>query len=487
MLEYNGKNFDTGEESALLLESVHVLTESLRTGTSPSPAPDLLEVAEAVVTPAISSASPYAGPYVQSLYNGFTSPDVLTSGPIYVEDYAGNLVSAGINERALPGMHWESPSWYDTDSEGNLLFPRKCVRTRLGNINIYGGAYEGMAVAPSRTNLLYPSEPTVAQILIRTAGITADIGFNGLLRSVRFPANGAQEFACLTHGNLSANVGQAYTFSIYIEMLDGLGIPILTQTTNGTSDFLIAVQNLTSGISVSVDYIGGNVFRVVGQSTLTTATSGVVGILREYSNRQRTFRIAGYQFEPGASSSPYIPTTTVTVTRAATVATFNSENRLSAQNCAVWGRVIPGAAGQSEASLFAMYTSAINYIKLTANTSVLRLVKRFNSPTSQVATASYPHTAGTPFEYQFAWTDQGMILRVKEDGAAWGAWVSNPDANQVIVPSTFNLGSSYLGVAQFAGTYPLFATAYLPTQSTLAGYQAWIESDPEWNRLANLN
>ncbi len=179
-------------------------------------------------------------------------------------------------------------------------------------------------VEEQRTTYAYHSEPTTAQ-LFSVTNATEAAGFAGLVRSHAIPANGLTARAYQSHGDLSASAGQLRPLGFYVIMEDGLGPPVMAQTNDSTSDFIIVAQ---SAIPPSQDLLirdlGGGVYRVSLPRTLSATAGTSFGILRFAANRQRVFRAGGFQMETnnGARLSSYIRAEGVQTSRAPDVATI---------------------------------------------------------------------------------------------------------------------------------------------------------------------
>jgi hypothetical protein len=169
----------------------------------------------------------------------------------------------------------------------------------------------GLAVPGARLvrNQLFPSEPTVAQLLSKSPGVTDGPAFHTFARSIVFPADETTQYAYMGHGNLSAEEGRLKAFSVFVEMLDDLGAPALAQNTSANTDFCVVFQGSRDNATVSLEHITGKIYRIKATRTLGALTSANVGIIQYNTNRQRPFRISGYQFENTSAVSPeYVKT-----------------------------------------------------------------------------------------------------------------------------------------------------------------------------------
>lgn len=157
----------------------------------------------------------------------------------------------------------------------------------------------GVSDAPTRLNVVAASFP----------GLPSNTG-------LAIAADGLQAYAYKTNTTLTE--GTVYTFSLFVYIDDELGAPAFSGTIGAaTTDFGLIAQGVQVSMpSFVVERLGGRLYRVSAQYT-AVASSGGFGVVRYATNRQRAFRISGYQFEAGAFPTSYIPTATMQVTRAA--------------------------------------------------------------------------------------------------------------------------------------------------------------------------
>lgn len=176
----------------------------------------------------------------------------------------------------------------------------------------------GIRVESQRTNLLTNSEfPNGISDAPTKSNVTAT-AFPGLPNNtgLAFAADGAQAYAY--KANTALTDGTLYTFSLFVYIDDELGPPAFAGTIGAaTTDFGLIAQGVqVSMSSFVVQSLGARLYRVSAQYT-ASATAGGFGVVRYVTNRQRAFRVSGYQFEAGGFPSSYIPTTSAQVTRAA--------------------------------------------------------------------------------------------------------------------------------------------------------------------------
>ena len=162
------------------------------------------------------------------------------------------------------------------------------------------------------------------------------------------------------------------------------------------------------------------------------------------------------------------------LTRTATLCSIPTAGRIRAQNCGVYGRVIPMGTGQP-ARIMGTQVDASNLLQLYGTASSVRL-NRYVAGSSNEAAITYLTTTNVTFDYQGIWTDQGIALRIKEAGGSWSAWATNNNTANAAIGDTYEVGTRG-GAQHFAGNYPFLRPFFLPTRASLAEYQAWAEAN----------
>lgn len=181
------------------------------------------------------------------------------------------------------------------------------------------GACLGRSTWLQRSNLL-----TYSGIETGVAGMTAgnvsdaSIAWLGALSAgISFGDNTTTRFAYRV--NFLNQIGVVYMLSVFVRMDDG-GVPVFGGT-GPTNDggLVIGGQIVTS---VTAQHVGGGIYRLSGSRSHTAANSAN-GVIKYTSNSARGFKVSGYQLEAASTVSPYIPTTTVAVTRSTDAAVIN--------------------------------------------------------------------------------------------------------------------------------------------------------------------
>lgn len=222
-------------------------------------------------------------------------------------------------------------AFVENDGADNLSIATAATNVKRSAHNVYdtnGVLRECTLLEMSRTNITAISEPTVAQLSFSTPGVTDDpSGTRGFDRWLAVASGtGIRERVEISHGNLSAQAGQTYCASYYVLMADdGLGAPLHTGSTGATSDLTIIVQGLVVTDNLRVEDLGGRLYRVSGTRVVDSSTNAILGARRDTGNRQRDFRVIGFQVELASVPSSYVKTAGSTLTRAVDVLYYPSD------------------------------------------------------------------------------------------------------------------------------------------------------------------
>ncbi len=145
-----------------------------------------------------------------------------------------------------------------------------------------------------RTNLFAYSEPLLANIPSKSAGITQGaLTDGGLSNGATFPA-AAQADNAFEQPTLAS--GTSYLLSVFVKMAD-LSAPVVGLT-NATGDFGLYSDGALHQSAVITANLGGNLYRV---SSVRTATVGGVrdcGVVRYVGQSGKGFTVSGWQIEP---------------------------------------------------------------------------------------------------------------------------------------------------------------------------------------------
>lgn len=334
-------------------------------------------------------------------------------------------------------------------------------------------AFKGFANWPARTNELTYSEQFDNAVWIKDS---ATITPNAL---------------AAPNGTVTADLLVATTRMYWFDNSGVLGSKvqsIFVKQQSGTSITISAAGNQTvvGGAVVAVDLITGAI--TSGHTAPNVVVSPVNGFWRiailasvaGASGNSTYWQIGatpgiyiwGAQLEVGSFASPYIPTTTATVTRAATNLTLPTAGNIRANDFGVDAWVIPGASGQV-AGLCGIYNDANAETSIVTSATTITARKRLAGVNND-ATAAYTHSAGTPVRVQVYFSSTGFGVRAMPIGGNWTAWATNATATAITLPATQQIGGVNTG-NHFAGNYP--ATRFV------------LHSDPkaELERLAAID
>lgn len=262
------------------------------------------------------------------------------------------------------------------------------------------GACLGRSTWLQRSNLL-----TYSGIETGVAGMTAgnvsdaSIAWLGALSAgISFGDNTTTRFAYRV--NFVNQIGVVYMLSVFVRMDDG-GVPVFGGT-GPTNDggLVIGGQIVTS---VTAQHVGGGIYRLSG-SRSHTAVNSANGVIKYTSNSARGFKVSGYQLEAASTVSPYIPTTTVAVTRSADAAVITSLGALGfnpSEGTLVTRAVAPAHPTNVNNVLWALTNgTAAERVQGFLNTGNLWL--RVDSGGSTQVNTATANAAGTMIEYKAA-------------------------------------------------------------------------------------
>jgi hypothetical protein len=178
-------------------------------------------------------------------------------------------------------------------------------------------AYEPGArllIEDAATNLLFPSEPTVAQVPTLSNVTNAAAQYPAFQRSLLFPANGTNSFSYLSR---ALDAGQQFVFSVFVKIA---GVPVFTGGTAGSADGALTFGSNVLSVA-NVQHVGGDLWRIWVTGTGPGAGPNL-GVVKYATNSAKQFWVMGYQLEAGATPRGYAVSTTAPATRAADVVTI---------------------------------------------------------------------------------------------------------------------------------------------------------------------
>lgn len=363
---------------------------------------------------------------VSSISNGGVSLQSKTEGIIPTVHGAGQFSrtfvarDSVLEVRALTGttasltsisLREVIPTYYDTDINGNPLNPESTQPTRTGNAGF-------TAFTNGRTWKDYnPTDP----------------GNWGWL-------------SCPARTNYALNSAAPAT-----QTVASLAIGTYTLWQEGTGSVVA-----TAGTAVGTFGTASN----GTPATLTITTAGTVVLTVSGTN-------TWLQLELGAFKTNRIATTTTTISRAGTVASYPTSGVIRDNNMAFRMVVVPRASGQSEVYAFSSYSSSNDYCILYVHPSTIWVAIR-KSGVATTQNISYTHAKDVPIEIIVFYSSVGMRIAVRSySGGAWSAWSigslnSTTEAkSSVPISSTFQLGALN-SANQFYGNILEFEPLMIP-------------------------
>lgn len=156
-----------------------------------------------------------------------------------------------------------------------------------------------------RSNLFPYSEPLLANLTTKTAGITqGTLTDGGLSNGAGFPALAQDDYAYELSTIVAAT---SYVVSVFVKMAD-LSVPVVGP--NSISyDFGLVSDAAVHGTVATVTALGGNLYRVSGARTATVGGGRNGGVVRYATQSGKGFTVTGYQIEAAAARpTVYTPT-----------------------------------------------------------------------------------------------------------------------------------------------------------------------------------
>lgn len=225
-------------------------------------------------------------------------------------------------------------------------------------------------------------------------------------------------------------------------------VPITQNITTTAQKYTVSVKgtgNITlSGTATGVATDGSPLTVTATEGTLTCTVAGT---------------LSRVNVEAGAFGTSFIDTGATTVTRPAANLTRPTAGTAleSGNNFAIYGRVVPKAAGQVFRDLLSSYVGGGNYISVYTNSIADKVLFNKVGLNAFVETL-YTPTANTPFEYltyQHSVHGMGIAVRSWNGSAwsAWSAWATNANTQNAPIASTYQIGARS-NTAHFAANYP---------------------------------
>jgi len=208
--------------------------------------------------------------------------------------------------------------WQPSGPKGEMRLTEVAPNTLARAWNPETGESLGALIEPSATNFLtfsgFQNGLTDAQV---RGGLISAVttGWNGELpqNGIAFAHDGS--VSTWAYKGFGLVDGINYTFSVFIEMDDGLP-PVFNTGQAATDDFSFVLGGAQMQ-PTSSEYVGSGVYRVSAQKTGDATANVNIGVVKYVNNTNRTFKVSGYQLEQGTVATSYIPTNGAPVTRAA--------------------------------------------------------------------------------------------------------------------------------------------------------------------------
>ena len=346
------------------------------------------------------------------------------------------------------------PVWYDTLPDGTPLQSSALVPTKSGTKKWYQEPFAtpfGYSNWPARTNKctcrkFNPVDTTnitksgdaaaVLSVVDDTAALTA-AGLIGICTSgkvYKLDNSGGSSYAYTTLAGAVANIN-VHTQSVYCRKASTPS-PRMSDTA-----FMSAVTITTTNYS---GYTRTWTPDGAGRSVMFEAAPGAI-----------VYFILP-QLEEGAFATPPIfdllNDSLTSITRAATNLSLSATNIIAANDFGQLLEWIPGATGQTGV-LWSTRVDASNYTQISCTPTQILYTKVISGVATTV-TVTYTHTVNVPVRIQ-AHQDSvlGMSLRVRQQGAAWSAYVTDPSVSAQPVGATYQEGAIN-NTTHAAGYYP---------------------------------
>jgi len=417
--------------------------------------------------------------WIQDLHNGIVNPNfTYTGGQSIIADENGIL-------RTTPsGYPSVSGGKYVSDSV-SLTYPTTAtlrgIRTKAGTRQVVDSAtFGGMLIEPAMTNKVTakkanPTDTTnvsrsgdasaVLSVVADSTNIATD-GLGSICTSgnvYRLDNSGGSVAANMYFGGSTGNTNK-HTLSVYAKISGGTGA-IFFGSGNGYKSF--------TNTSYS---------RIISANVTPSGASEVLYITVPAG---QTIHVILPQVEESVfATSPIIGTDTAAAqTRQASVTSAPTplhifDSATTAQNFAIFQRIVPRAAGQT-ANIFSSRIDDNNLFKVSTTSTQIIATKTIAS-TATTATATYTHAAATPIDIMVIQSDMGMAIRTRAySGGTWSAWSAWTETTSTGAKASAKIGSTYQigalnSASQFSGNYPRAAIIKLKKQATLAEYEAWL-------------
>ena len=196
----------------------------------------------------------------------------------------------------------------------NSATPGKRATYGEARVGIMTNGAAGIMVEPGTTNLIPYSDPTdLAQIPSKGNISIAPAGSVGaaFAGGVAFGA-GVEQCAYFKPALQPATT---YTLSVFVRMDDG-GVPVPDRISTSGDFALILDGRAIDPANITIEGLGAGLYRVSGYRTVGDPLYQInTGIIKYATQSARTFKVTGFDLEPGDQKTSYMATNGAAATR----------------------------------------------------------------------------------------------------------------------------------------------------------------------------
>lgn len=351
-------------------------------------------------------------------------------------------------------------------------------------------AFKGFSNWPARTNLVLQSQAwssgawangTPAFTVISNNHIAPD----GTMSADSLVANGGNP----AFAQAATATATTLTYSCFAK-LGVAGAPanysFLFRNSTTATNFDLGSLNTTTGVITGTGWTVQRVNNSWVRVIYTRSTGITIGdLMTVYAGwtggpiANETIVTWGAQLEAAAFASPYIATTTATVTRAATNLSLPTAGVIRENDFGVDMWVIPGGdVGAVESTIFGTSVDATNFLSIQGTNATLRARKYISGVEVASVSVNITHTIGTPMRVQAVYSaTTGVQLRVRPLGGAFPAWTTVANFVACPIATTLAIGSRGSNL-HFPGNIP--ATRFILHSDPKAELERLAAIDDAW-------
>lgn len=269
--------------------------------------------------------------------------DVVSNEGVGVNNvYLGNTGQVNGTGAHLPAGHYSftgvaagNTSVYIYGQAGEVL-----VVDNFSVREVYPVKCAGAVRHPAVTNLFEYANPSAGAPWIgpQEGNVTAGGAIGGLPRSLKFGSNSALSYAYRTNTLTGDHVLQV------LVQMDDFSAPVVgTSSTDSSLDFVLNVEGATTGLTPSVDSLGGGLYRAWVKHTCTGILNNY-GLLKYTGNSAKGFRVLLMQVHAGTKPRPFVLTSGATKAASADI---------SQADAAAFGYLVGGGVFAMDVTCFA--------------------------------------------------------------------------------------------------------------------------------------